>query len=373
MFTPGSLKWIVIDETHTFSGAGAAELAMLLRRVLTAFSVKPSDVRFATSSATIGNAQTEDEKKANDEKLRHFISDISGVDISQIKLITGDRIPSAISEDKEKERCRKLLSNNDYVKLSDLFPDGSIADKLKKLDEMCEGEDAPLKAKLHLFYRVPNNGLRVRLDKFSDGVFDLFSSIPADSDEIPYLELLRCSHCGEYFAAAESVPNHADQYRALTSSSSDLFDFNSTDQSNDKLLFSKLSINRIKEDLISNNISIDIVLDEIEKVEDYDEVSRLNNIVKKRINSNHKYSNYILKNKIINEMISLGYIYDDIIIALDSLMNTNDEYNKLIKEYNKLYFKYSKKYSEYELERIIKNKLYTKGFKYDDIKKEDLI
>ena len=132
-------------------------------------------------------------------------------------------------------------------------------------------------------------------------------------------------------------------------------------------------MNRIKEDLISNNISIDIVLDEIEKVEDYDEVSRLNNIVKKRINSNHKYSNYILKNKIINEMISLGYIYDDIIIALDSLMNTNDEYNKLIKEYNKLYFKYSKKYSEYELERIIKNKLYTKGFKYDDIKKEYLI
>ena len=142
---------------------------------------------------------------------------------------------------------------------------------------------------------------------------------------------------------------------------------------NDKLLFSKLSMNRIKEGLISNNILIDIVLDEIEKVEDYDEVSRLNNIVKKRINSNHKYSNYILKNKIINEMISLGYIYDDIIIALDSLMNTNDEYNKLIKEYNKLYFKYRKKYSEYELERIIKNKLYTKGFKYDDIKKEDLI
>ena len=238
LFTSGSLKWIVIDETHTFSGAGAAELAMLLRRVLAAFEVKASDVRFATSSATIGNAQTEDEKKANDEKLRHFISDISGVDINQIKLITGDRVPSAVSNDKEKERCRQLLSNNDYVKLSDLFPDGSISAKLKKLDEMCEGDDAPLKAKLHLFYRVPNNGLRVRLDKFSDGVFDLFSSIPANSDEMPYLELMRCSHCGEYFAAAEGVPNTANQYRALTSSSSDLFDFNSTDQSNDKLLFS---------------------------------------------------------------------------------------------------------------------------------------
>ena len=63
LFTPGSLKWIVIDETHTFSGAGAAELAMLLRRVLAAFDVKPSDVRFATSSATIGNAKNGQRKK----------------------------------------------------------------------------------------------------------------------------------------------------------------------------------------------------------------------------------------------------------------------------------------------------------------------
>lgn len=238
LFTSGSLKWIVIDETHTFSGAGAAELAMLLRRVLAAFNVDPSDVRFATSSATIGNATTDEEKRENDEKLRQFISDISGVDKEQIKLITGDRVPSAISNDLEKERCRKLLSNNDYVRLDALFPDGNIIDKLNRLDEMCNGDDAPLKAKLHLFYRVPNNGLRVRLDKHSEGVFDVFPSIPVNSEEIPCLELMRCSHCGEYFAAAESVPNTADQYRALTSSSSDLFDFNSNDQSNNKILFS---------------------------------------------------------------------------------------------------------------------------------------
>lgn len=243
LFTSGSLKWIVIDETHTFSGAGAAELAMLLRRVLAAFDVNPVDVRFATSSATIGNAQTEEGKRENDEKLRQFISDISGVNINQVKLITGNRVPSSISKDPEKEKCRQLLSNNDYVRLNDLLPNGTIIEKLKILDKMCDGEDAPLKAKLHLFYRVPNNGLRIRLDKFSDGVFEVFSSIPVNSEEIPYLELMRCKHCGEYFAAAESVPNHANQYRALTSSSSDLFDFNSNDQSNDKILFSLTSKN----------------------------------------------------------------------------------------------------------------------------------
>ena len=141
---------------------------------------------------------------------------------------------------------------------------------------------------------------------------------------------------------------------------------------NDKLLFSKMSLNKIKDDLINNNISIDIVLDEIDKVEDYDELSRLNNLVKKRINSNHKYSNYILKNKIINEMSNLGYNYDDIINIIDSMISNNDDYNKLIKEYKKIYTKYCNKYKEYDLERIIKNRLYAKGFKYEDIKKEDL-
>jgi len=35
-----SLRWITIDETHTYTGAGAAELAMLLRRIILAFGVK---------------------------------------------------------------------------------------------------------------------------------------------------------------------------------------------------------------------------------------------------------------------------------------------------------------------------------------------
>lgn len=34
-----SLRWVAIDETHSYTGADAAELAMLLRRVLLAFKV----------------------------------------------------------------------------------------------------------------------------------------------------------------------------------------------------------------------------------------------------------------------------------------------------------------------------------------------
>ena len=47
------LKWIVIDETHTFKGSAGAELVMLIRRILKACDRKPNQVRFATSSATI--------------------------------------------------------------------------------------------------------------------------------------------------------------------------------------------------------------------------------------------------------------------------------------------------------------------------------
>ena len=58
-----SLRWVVIDETHSYTGAGAAELAMLLRRVLLAFKVDAENVRFATSSATFGNGENPDEEE----------------------------------------------------------------------------------------------------------------------------------------------------------------------------------------------------------------------------------------------------------------------------------------------------------------------
>ena len=42
LFENADLRWIVIDETHSYTGAGAAELALLMRRVLMAFNKKAS-------------------------------------------------------------------------------------------------------------------------------------------------------------------------------------------------------------------------------------------------------------------------------------------------------------------------------------------
>ena len=138
---------------------------------------------------------------------------------------------------------------------------------------------------------------------------------------------------------------------------------------NDKFNLPKDSLSKIKEDLINSNIDINIIEDEMSKVE-YNELEKLEKLIIKKIKSNHKYSNYVLKNKIVTEFINLGYNYDDIVSIFDS--NSSDNYDILVKEYNKLYNKYSKKYHDSELEYVIKNKLYIKGFNYSDIKKEDL-
>ena len=86
----GKLEWVVLDEAHTYIGSQAAEIALLLRRVMSAFGVTPEQVRFIATSATIG-----DPEGSAGVELRRFLADIAGVDIERVHLIAGERdIPS---------------------------------------------------------------------------------------------------------------------------------------------------------------------------------------------------------------------------------------------------------------------------------------
>lgn len=80
-----SLRWIVLDEAHTYLGSRAAELAMQLRRVLHAFGVTPQEVRFVATSATIAGP----EAKA---RLQQFLAELSGVPKENIEVIGGQRV-----------------------------------------------------------------------------------------------------------------------------------------------------------------------------------------------------------------------------------------------------------------------------------------
>lgn len=238
-----SLRWVVIDETHSYTGAGAAELAMLLRRVLLAFKVDAQEVRFATSSATFGNGEN---KEQEENELKDFIAGITGLKTEQVEVIGGTRTgESEIPQGEDEERWRKIF-RTDYIALNELYPqEASISEKLRWLDEMCQREEEryraagkkvpDMKLKVHYFYRVPNNGLFVRLNEFADGSFKIYTEniigkktdeeagVTNPAEEVPLLELSRCKHCGEYVALAK-VNTEDWTYKPIATDDSDMFD-----------------------------------------------------------------------------------------------------------------------------------------------------
>lgn len=84
----GALRWMVLDEAHSYVGSQAAEMALLLRRVRGSFGVSPADVRLIATSATIGG---EADAPA---KLRRFAAALAGQDEAQVAVIEGrERLP----------------------------------------------------------------------------------------------------------------------------------------------------------------------------------------------------------------------------------------------------------------------------------------
>jgi len=73
-------------------GSQAAELALLLRRVLHAFGVKPEQVRFVATSATFSS-----DNKAK-EQLQLFLADVTGIKPEQVEVIEGHRLVPTLPE-----------------------------------------------------------------------------------------------------------------------------------------------------------------------------------------------------------------------------------------------------------------------------------
>lgn len=87
----GRLRWVVLDEAHTYLGSRSAELALLLRRVLHAFGVQPGQVRFVATSATI-----EDDSSGSNERLGQFLADLAGTPRDRVHIVRGQRKPSPL-------------------------------------------------------------------------------------------------------------------------------------------------------------------------------------------------------------------------------------------------------------------------------------
>lgn len=86
----GKLRWIILDEAHSYIGSKAAELALLLRRVMLAFGVQSENVHFVATSATLGGQDSE-------QQLKRFLSSVSGLPLERVHVITGKRsIPTLV-------------------------------------------------------------------------------------------------------------------------------------------------------------------------------------------------------------------------------------------------------------------------------------
>ena len=134
---------------------------------------------------------------------------------------------------------------------------------------------------------------------------------------------------------------------------------------NDKIYLGKMGINKIKKDLLNQNISLNVIDNLLNNIDNDIIKSKLESIIIKKIKLNSKYSNSYLKQKILNEMIDMGYNRDDILNILEE--NVVEDKEILNKEFNKVYNNLSKKHSGYNLENKVKQKLISKGFKIDEI------
>lgn len=120
-----------------------------------------------------------------------------------------------------------------------------------------------------------------------------------------------------------------------------------------KKIIDNLKKNNIKEEFIEDAISIftDEIIDE-----------KIEKLINKGVKHNSNKGAYLLKQKILNDLINLGYERSSINKQLSNLdIDDTEIYNK---EYEKIKKKLSTKYSGEELEYRVKQKMYQKGFTY---------
>lgn len=245
----GKLKWILLDEAHTYTGSAAAELALQLRRVLDAFGVTIDQVNFAVTSATMGDDNAEN-------KLKTFVSQLTGKDKDDIVVIGGNRIipemntseaNSAINKINEQfnsnitlakiKNLRKklnsstVLSAKEIAKYLDINISKTIIDslklidclssKVKNLDKENGISAALLPTRAHYFIRsiagvyacVNQECSKDKSKRIDLGSLTTFQSTNCDKCKSQLLEVALCPSCGGLMVVGESSTQNGYRMR----------------------------------------------------------------------------------------------------------------------------------------------------------------
>lgn len=247
----GSLRWIVLDEAHSYVGSQAAELALLLRRVVHAFGVDPDEVRFVATSATIGGSDPQAKTR-----LGRFLADIAGIPADRVTVVEGERAvpglpplstPSEPSMDElaamapdaryrallgsgRARRLRSALATEGALTLSELSsvgsgqkrPEASHDERRRTLELLdgcasaIEGGQAFLPLRMHLFHRTQagiwscsdadckgRSGTLLDAPTWPFGRIFLEQRERCDACGSLVFELVICSDCGQEYLALE--------------------------------------------------------------------------------------------------------------------------------------------------------------------------
>lgn len=243
----GKLRWILLDEAHTLTGSKAAETAMLIRRILEAFEVEAKDIRFAATSATVGDDSV--------MELENFMAGITGLDQNRIKIINGKRIlneipsPSIekcdlneIKDCKPIERTkynnvhnlRKAILSKNAFKVTDIgkyFNTNNIKDSLELVDILAEtkyDDNSIFPVRGHFFTRGiggvyvctnPNCSKHGKAKpRNAIGTMTTIAEKECKKCGYPLLELVACRSCGNYMIQGEKyIDKDGKEYFKLTS------------------------------------------------------------------------------------------------------------------------------------------------------------
>lgn len=133
----------------------------------------------------------------------------------------------------------------------------------------------------------------------------------------------------------------------------------------DRMIFSNDGPSKIKEDLLKEDLDLAKIESEIDKLDDNQIKQKLIKIICKKKKMNHRYSEAFWKQKILEQMLQLGYLKPMIEEVLET--ETIDDSKLLMEEAKKLYQKYQDKKNGKELFLFIKQKLYQKRYSMDQI------
>lgn len=274
----GKLRWIIIDEAHSYSGSAAVELAYQIKRILDAFGTDKSQVRFACTSATIG-------EEGGTQSLADFISTITGQPTSQITVIGGNRKLPDLDEaqleadlavrnlpaTKDVMKLRKKINEISGIRLSQIWTELGMKGKckedeaLKLVDELCEmhqGENPVLSLRVHFFMRSVN-GLYCCANENCSGTsgtryghITTKKSTVCECCGMPLLELVQCKRCGSFIMMGQNDQRFGrisqceesksqDDYFTLETEDDDLDDSISTAPSGTFFLVPNDNVNKI--------------------------------------------------------------------------------------------------------------------------------